>query len=203
MCLNVDRSYSPKEAAAILGVTVHTIQVWDRAGKIKCLRLPSGRRRIPESEIRRMFNLQEERKEAIYARVSSHDQKEDLERQIKLLRERVSLDAIVFSDVMSGLNFRRKGFQSLLDAIVSKKVLKLYVTYEDRLARFGFDLIQWLCSKFGTEIVVVNGKEIFSPQEELVQDLIAIVTSFSAKLYGLRSHKTKKLLQTVKEVTVN
>ena len=198
--MNVERNYSPKEAASILGVTVHTIQVWDRVGKIKCLRLPSGRRRIPESEIRRVLNLQEERKEAIYARVSSHNQKEDLERQIKILREKASPDAEVFIDVMSGLNFKRKGLQRLLDAIVSKKVSKLYITYEDRLARFGFDLIKWLCAKFGTEVVVVDGKDI-SPKEELVQDLIATITSFSAKLYGLRSHKTKKLLTTVKEVT--
>jgi len=83
----MERSYSPKEAAAILGVTVHTIQVWDRVGKIKCLMLPSGRRRIPESEVRRVLNLQEERREAIYARVSSHDQKEELERQVKMSSE--------------------------------------------------------------------------------------------------------------------
>lgn len=69
-------------------------------------------------------------------------------------------NAEVFIDVMSGLNFKRKGLQSLLDAIVSKKVSKLYITYEDRPARFGFDLIKWLCTKFGTEIVVVNGKEV-------------------------------------------
>ena len=197
----MEKSYSPREAAAILGVTVHTIQVWDRSGKIKCLRLPSGRRRIPESEVRRVLNLQEERREAIYARVSSQDQRGDLERQIKLLRERASPDAMVFSDVKSGLNFKRKGLQSLLDAVVNRRVSKLYVTNEDRLARFGFDLIKWLCAKFGTEVVVVNGKEFVSPQEELVQDLIAIITSFSAKLYGLRSHKTKKLLRTVREVT--
>lgn len=85
---------------------------------------------------------------------------------------------------------------------MNKRVSKPYVT-EDRLARFGFDLIQWLCKKFGTEILVVNGKEFISPQEELVQDLVAIITSFSARLYGLRSHKTKKLLTTVKEVTAS
>ncbi len=201
MYFSVEKSYRPKEAASALGVTVHTIQVWDRAGKIKCIRLPSGMRRIPESEIRRVLSLPEDRREAIYARVSSHDQKGILERQIRVLKEIASPDAEVFSDIRSGLNFRRRDLRKLLEAIVNRKVSKLYVTYEDRLARFGFDLIQWLCEKFGTEIVAVNNREFISSQEELVQDLITIITSLSAKLYGLRSHKTKKLLATVKEVT--
>ncbi|MDG6939691.1 MAG: IS607 family transposase [Nitrososphaerota archaeon] len=193
----MERSYSPKKAGEMLGVTTHTIQVWDRQGRIKCLRLPTGRRRVPESEIRRLMNIAEQRKEAAYARVSSHDQKSDLDSQVKVLKGRAP-DAEVYADIRSGLNFRRKDFLRLLDDVLSKKVSKIYVTYEDRLARFGFDLLSWVCSKYGTEIVAVNSS---SPQEELVQDLIAIITSFSAKLYGLRSHKTRKLLQTVKEVT--
>jgi putative resolvase len=196
----MEHSYSPREAGRILGVTTHTIQVWDRQGRIKCIRLPTGRRRIPESEIRRLLNIVEQRKEAIYARVSSYDQKSDLEKQIQLLMNKAPR-AEVYSDVKSGLNFRRKGLLQLLDDVVNRRISKIYVTYEDRLARFGFDLLCWICSKYGTEIVVVNGKEAISPQEELVQDLIAIITSFSAKLYGLRSHKTKRLLTAVKEVT--
>jgi len=196
----MEKSYSPKEAATILGVTVHTIQMWDRAGKIHCVRLPSGRRRITESELRRLLNVKEERKEAIYARVSSHDQKEDLKRQIEILREYISPSTSVYTDIKSGLNFKRKELIQLLEDVSNRKVSKIYVTYEDRLARFGFDLISWFCKKFGTEIVVVNGSEYTSPQEELVKDLIAIITSFSAKLYGLRSHKTKRLVGAVKEV---
>jgi putative resolvase len=89
----------------------------------------------------------------------------------------------------------------LLDDVLSKKVSKIYVTDEDRFARFGFDLFSWLCGIYEKEMVVVNSKDASSSQEELVQDLIAIITSFSAKLYGLRSHKTRKLLQSVEEVT--
>jgi len=198
----MERSYNPREAGRILGVKTHTIQVWDRQGRIKCIRLPTGRRRIPESEIRRLLNIAEQRKEAIYARVSSHDQKSDLEKQIQLLKNKAP-QAEVYSDIKSGLNFRRKNLLKLLDDVTDRRISKIYLTYEDRLARFGFDLIQWLCSKYGTKIVVVNGKEAISPQEELVQDLIAIITSFSAKLYGLRSHKTKRLLAAVKEVTAS
>lgn len=81
------------------------------------------------------------------------------------------------------------------------RISKLYVTYEDRLARFGFDILSWICSKHGTEIVVLNWRKAISLHKELVQDLIAIITSFSAELYGLRSHKTNKLLKAVKEAT--
>jgi putative resolvase len=196
----LERSYSPKEAGKMLGVTTHTIQVWDRQGRIKCIRLPTGRRRIPGSEIERILGTAEQRKKAIYARVSSQDQKSDLNAQVKALKGSAP-GAEVYADVRSGLNFERKDLLRLLDDVLSKKVSKIYVTYEDRLTRFGFDLISWVCRKYGTEIVVVNSREAISPQEELVQDMIAIIMSFSAKLYGLRSHKTRKLLQSVREVT--
>ena len=163
-------------------------------------RQPTGRRRIQESEIKRLMNIAEQRKEAVYARVSSHDQKSDLDAQVNALKTGAP-DAEVYADIRSGLNLRRKDFLRLLDDVLSKKVSKIYVTYEDRLARFGFDLLSWVCGRYGTEIVVVNSREAVSSQEELVQDLIAIITSFSAKLYGLRSHKTRELLQSVKEVT--
>ena len=107
----------------------------------------------------------------------------------------------MYSDIRSGLNLKRKDLLRLLDDVLSRKVSRIYVTYEDRLARFGFDLLSWVCGRYGTEIVVINSREAVSPQEEMVQDLIAIITSFSAKLYGLRSHKTRELLQSVKEVT--
>jgi len=196
----MERSYSPREAGKILGITTHTIQAWDRQGKIRCIRLPTGRRRIPESEIKRILNIAEQRKEAIYARVSSHDQRSHLDGQVKVLKNKAP-EADVYIDIRSGLNFRRKDLLRLLDDVLNKRISKIYVTYEDRLARFGFDLLAWLYSRYGTEIVAVNGKEAVSPQEELVQDLIAIITSFSAKLYGLRNRRTRKLLQTVKEVT--
>ncbi|MDG6902254.1 MAG: IS607 family transposase [Nitrososphaerota archaeon] len=197
----MERIYSPKEAGKMLGITTHTIQVWDRQGRIRCLRLPTGRRRVPESEIRRLMNVAEQRKEAAYARVSSHDQKSDLDGQVKALKGRAP-GAELYSDIRSGLNFKRKDLLRLLDDVLSEKVSRIYVTSEDRLARFGFDLLSWVCAKHGTEIVVVvNSRQAVSPQEELVQDMTAMITSFSAELYGPRSHKTRKLLQSVKEVT--
>ncbi|MDG7013780.1 MAG: recombinase family protein [Nitrososphaerota archaeon] len=114
-------------------MTTHTIQVWDRQGRIRCPRLPTGRRRVPESEIRRLMNIAEQRKEAAYATVSSHDQRSDLDSQVKVLKARAP-GAEVYSDIRSGLNFKRKDLLRLLDDVLGRKVSRIYVTYEDRLA---------------------------------------------------------------------
>jgi putative resolvase len=194
----MEKSYSPREAAAILGVAVHTIQVWDRQGKIRCARLPSGRRRIPESEVRRLLNIKEERTDTIYARVLSGSQKRELERQVTLLRK-LSPNAVVYTDVRSGLNFKRKGLFQLLEDLVNKRIARLYIAYEDRLARIGYELISWLCEKYGTEIIVAEKEGNASLREEYGEDLVAINMAFASKLFGFRSHKTKRLLQTVKD----
>jgi putative resolvase len=194
----MQRNYSPREAAAILGVAVHTIQVWDREGRIQCVRLPSGRRRVPESEVKRLLNLKEERKDAIYARVLSGGQKQDLEKQVEDLK-RLAPNALVYTDIRSGLNFHRDGLFDLLNDIADKKIAKLYVAYDDRLARIGFELISWICEKYGTEIVVANEKEPLSANEERGKDLISIIMAFSAKLFGLRSHNTRRIMRAVKE----
>ena len=138
-------------------MTTHTIQVWDRNGKIRCLRLSTGRRRIPESEVKRILGMDEQRKQAIYARVSSHDQKSDLDSQVNALKSGAP-DAEVYADISSGLNFKRKDLLRLLDDVLSRNVSKIYVMHEDRLARFGFDLLSWVCGKYGTEIVSLIAK---------------------------------------------
>ncbi|MCD6254777.1 MAG: IS607 family transposase, partial [Deltaproteobacteria bacterium] len=109
----MERHYTMREAAKILGVSVRTIQRWDKAGKIRCIRTPGGRRRVPESEIRRILGLSEERVMG-YARVSSRSQRDDLERQVQAIREYASQRgyelAGVITDVGSGLNERRRGY---------------------------------------------------------------------------------------------
>jgi putative resolvase len=194
----MEKNYSPREAAAILGIAVHTIQVWDRQGKIRCVRLPSGRRRIPESEVKRLLNVKEERKDAVYARVLSSEQERDFEKQMDILKK-ASTGSLVYSDVRSGLNFRRKGLFQLLEDISEKRIAKLYVTHEDRLARIGFELISWICEKYGTEIVPLEDKEYSSFREERARDLVSLITAFSAKLFGLRSHRTKRILEAVND----
>ncbi|WXG43633.1 MAG: IS607 family transposase [Promethearchaeati archaeon SRVP18_Atabeyarchaeia-1] len=194
----MEKSYSPREAAAILGVAVHTIQVWDRQGKIRCVRLPSGRRRVPESEVRRLLNVKEERKDAIYARVFSSNQKGELERQVSLLKE-LAPSAVVYTDVRSGLNFKRKGLFQLLEDLVDRKIARLFIAHEDRLARIGYELISWLCEKYGTEIIVAEKEVNPSLRQEYGKDMIALNMAFSAKLFGLRSHNTARILRAVKD----
>ena len=190
--------YTIRDACKILQLNPNTLRKWDREGKIKCIRLSNNFRRVPESEINRILGIKNNRMSFIYARVSSHDQKADLDRQIQKLQT-VSPESHVVSDIRSGMKFNRKGFIELLDLVEKDKVSTIYVTHRDRLARFGFDLLERICEIHGTEIVETGGEEILSANEELTKDLISIITSFSARLYGLRSHKLKNILEAVKE----
>ncbi|WP_298277651.1 IS607 family transposase [Ferroplasma sp.] len=192
------RIYTIREACDILQIDATTLRRWDREGKIHCIRLSNNFRRVPEEEINRILGVKSNRIDAIYARVSSSDQKNDLYNQIDRLKL-LYPDAQVFSDIKSGLKFNRKGFIELLNMIEDNKVNNIYITHRDRLARFGFDLIESICKMHNTKIIETDGEEILSANEELTRDLISIITSFSARLYGLRSHKMKNILEAVRE----
>ena len=193
----MERIYTLRDACKILQVDATTIRRWDREGTIKCVRLQNQYRRIPESEINRILGRQNERKSYVYARVSSAGQKADLNRQIERLKS-FSKESEIISDVRSGMRFERTGFIKLLDLIEQDKVSVIYVTHKDRLARFGFDLVEKICDIHGTKIVEMGGEDISSANEELTRDMISIITSFSARLYGLRSHKMQSILKAVK-----
>ena len=193
----MEKLYTIRDACKILQIHPTTLRMWDRDGKTKCVRMQNNFRRVPEREINRILGIQNGRAQYIYARVSSSGQKEDLERQINQLKS-ASPESEVFSDVRSGMRFNRKGFMGLLELIGKDKVSTVYITHKDRLARFDFDLVERICMIHGTEIVEVDGEEISSANEELTKDLISIITSFSARLYGLRSHKMKEILGAVK-----
>jgi putative resolvase len=199
----MEKLYTLKEAKKLLGVTTRTIQRWDKQGKIKVVRTVGGRRRIPESEIKRILGLREERVVVGYARVSSTTQKDDLERQKQLLhnyaKDRGYDKVQILSDVGSGLNEKRKGFLKLLEMVTERKVSKVIVVYKDRLTRFSFETLRKMFQAFGTEIEVINSEEK-TPQEELVEDLITIVSHFAGKLYGMRSHKCKEVVEGVKKL---
>jgi len=191
-----------KEASKLLGVTVRTIQRWDKAGKIRCVRTVGGKRRVPESEIKRILGIHEERKIVGYARVSSHIQKDDLERQIELIKSYAKerdWEIEILKDVGSGLKEDRRNFQKLLKMVMNKEVSKVIIAYPDRLTRFGFKTLEQFFKSYGTEIVVIN-KEEKTPQEELVEDLITIISHFAGKLYGMRSHKYKKVVEGAKKL---
>jgi len=191
-----------KEASKLLGVTVRTIQRWDKEGKIRCVRTVGGKRRVPESEIKRILGIHEERKIVGYARVSSHTQKDDLERQIELIgryAKEKGWDIEILKDIGSGLKENRRNFQKLLRMVMNKEVSKVVIAYPDRLTRFGFKTLEEFFKSYGTEIVVIN-KEEKSPQEELIEDLITIISHFAGKLYGMRSHKYKRVVEGAKKL---
>jgi len=173
---------------------VNTLQKWDRKGLLKVYRSPTNRRYYTHEQYLRYrgFISSEQGKTIAYARVSSPSQKRDLVMQKEALHaycldHGIKVDQWV-EDVGSALNYKRKGFNQIIEDIELGHVKSLIIGYEDRLVRFGYDWFESFCERHGTEIVVTNG-ESFSPEQELVKDLLAIVTVFSARLHGLRSHK--------------
>jgi putative resolvase len=198
----MEKLYTLKEAKKLLGVTTRTIQRWDKEGKIRVVRTIGGRRRIPESEIKRILGLKEEEERVVvgYARVSSTTQKDDLERQKQLIRSYAENGEIqILSDVGSGLNENRRGFLRLLEMVTERKVSKVIIVYEDRLTGFGFETLRKVFQVFGTAIEVINSEEK-TPQEELVEDLVTIVSHFAGKLYGVRSNKYKEVVEGVRKL---
>jgi len=198
----MEKLYSMKEASEILGVHVRTLQKWDEEGKIHCVRTIGGKRRVPESEIKRILGLREEKKVIGYARVSSNTQKDDLERQIEAITQYAKehgWNIEILKDVGSGLNEDRKSFQKLIKMVMDKKVSKVIVAYPDRLTRFGFKTLQQFFQSYGTEIIVINQEEK-EPKEELVEDLTTIISHFAGKLYGMRSRKYREVVESAKRL---
>ncbi|WP_041780215.1 IS607 family transposase [Allocoleopsis franciscana] len=175
----------PRVAAARLGVSTKTLERWLEAGKIKAFITPGGQRRYDLDSIIPAGDT--ERISIIYARVSSRSQKNDLLTQIDFLQSHYP-NAKIIQDIGSGLNYRRKGFLSLLERILSNDVGLVVVAHKDRLCRFGFDLVAWLCERQKCELLVLNQSHL-SPEREMVEDILAIIHVFSCRLYGLRKYK--------------
>jgi len=196
----------PKEACSRLGISYSTLRRWIREGRIRAVQTIGGRYRIPESEVRRLLSGVEARevRAIIYARVSSSDQRSDLERQIQYLTQYCTAKGYrvvdVLSDAASGLNTERRGLLKLFSYVVNRQVDVVVVAYRDRLTRFGFEYLEYFFKQYGARIEVVYGEEPKDAYQELVEDLIAIVSSFAGKLYGLRSHRKKQLVEGFKRL---
>ena len=197
---------SVEEAAKILGVSKSTMRRWEAEGRLKPERTPGGHRRYRSEELTQMTVHplpNTDRVTIAYARVSSHDQKADLERQVILLSEFCTKNGWaheVIRDSGSGMNYHKKGLRELLQRIMRNDVERLVVTHKDRLLRFGAELVFALCEEFQTEVVIINKSEGASYEDELTQDVLEIITVFSARLYGSRSHKNNQLIARMKEV---
>ncbi len=200
----VERLLRPKEACQLLGISYSTLLRWIREGKIRAVTTEGGKYRIPYSEVRRYLERREEIRAVIYARVSSADQKEDLERQINYLTNYATAKGYrvveVLKDIASGLNTQRKGLLRLFKLVEGRSVDVVLITYKDRLTRFGFEYLEEFFSTMGVRIEVVFGEEPKDATQELVEDLISIITSFAGKIYGMRSHKKTILIQGVKKL---
>jgi len=190
----MDKVYSIKQFALRINVSITTLRRWDKSGQFIAKRRPSGHRYYDESDVREILNLTplDKRKTVVYCRVSSYGQKDDLASQVAAmetycLSKGIAVDEWV-EEIAGGMNFKRKKFLSLISGIYQGEINYLRVAHKDRLARFGFDLIQFIADENGCVIEVVN-QESLSPQQEMVEDLLAIVHTFSCRLSGLRKYK--------------
>jgi putative resolvase len=192
------------KAAQELGVTKETLRRWERDGKIIVERTVKGHRRYDLNQLKGCSpkRIISAKRTIGYARVSSHDQKTDLDRQAAVLASFCANHGWIYEiiqDLGSGLNYHKKGLKKLIKEICSGVVDRLVVTHKDRLLRFGSELIFSLCEQFGTEVIIVNAAEEANFEDDLVQDVLEIITVFSARLYGSRSRKNKKLVEALKD----
>ena len=190
------------EAAALLGVAAQTLRKWEASGELIPARKTAGGTRY--YAVADLLGLGDADAPTVcYARVSSHDQKEDLERQHAMLESYCAAKgwrSEVIKDLGSGMNYNKVGLKRLLEMILRKQMRRLVITHKDRLLRFGSELVFALCALQQIEIVIIHKGEQPSFEEELAKDVLEIITVFSARLYGSRSHKNKKLIEELKKV---
>ena len=190
----MEHTYSPQEFGQLIGRTTNTLQKWDRKGILKAHRSPTNRRYYTHDQYLQYRGLvaQEQGLTIVYARVSGVAQKPELANQVNALETYCKQHSITvdewMSDIGSGLNYKRRRFNRLMEMIELGQVRRLIIAHRDRLVRFGYEYFEAFCERHHTELVVING-EAMSPEQELVRDLIAIVTVFSARWHGLRSYR--------------
>jgi predicted site-specific integrase-resolvase len=202
----MEYTMSTGKAAKLLGVSVKTLQRWERAGRlIPVARTDSNRRLYTEAQLRQVIGLRHAASEPTRliadCRVSSAAQKPDLANQRKVLEEFVVAKGLAnvecVEEVGGGLTFKRKRFLEILDAIGRRAVKALILAHRDQLTRFGFEWFEHVARSNGSELLVLN-QERLSPEQDMVQDLMTIVPGFSSRLYGLRNDR-KKLNEALKQ----
>lgn len=201
----MENTYNIAQAAQYLGFKVKTLQKWDREGRlIPAYRTPTNRRVYTQSQLDDFIGRQtEEQRTRIiaYCRVSSTSQKPDLNNQLAIIREyctKAGLQNVEYiSEISGGLNFERRRFLEICDAVERNEVKILIIAHKDRLIRFGFEYFRRMLSKHHCELVILDNAEM-SPEQEMVQDLMTIIHCFSSRLYGLRNYR-KSLKEALKE----
>lgn len=194
--------YSIGQFSKLIGKTNQTLRNWDKDGILKPHHVSeSGYRYYSQEQLNHFLGLKQEvqlnKKTIGYCRVSSNKQKDDLERQIENVKTYMYAKGYSFeiiSDIGSGINYNKKGLNELIDMVTNSEVEKIVILYKDRLIRFGYELIENLCDKYGTTIEIIDNTER-TEEQELVEDLIQIVTVFSCRFQGKRADKAKKMIK--------
>ncbi|MCE4608698.1 MAG: IS607 family transposase [Caldisphaeraceae archaeon] len=205
----MERHYNTREVCEILGIANRTLRRWIKEGKVRAVNV-DGRWRIPESEIKRLLGHSVEKISApkiarviIYTRVSKANQEKELENQIEALKKHVEKNSWklvgIVKDVTSGLKEDRRGLWKLVEMARRHEFDILLVAYRDRLTRFGFKYLEELFKSHGVKIVIAFQEQPKDFYQELVEDLIEIVTSFAYRIYGKRSHKYRKVVEAVEQ----
>jgi len=201
----MEKLYKLSEFARLVGVSRSGVIKWIREGKVRAVNI-HGRWYIPESELERITKgfYTGLKRIVIYARVSDNTQKDDLERQISSLEDYVrkhfpQAKYIVVKDIASGLKEDRRGLRRLMEMARKRQVDAVVVAYKDRLIRFGFTYLKELFEAYGVKVIVTFHEEPKDYYQELVEDLIAIVTSFAGRIYGKHSRKYKKVVEAVEQ----
>jgi putative resolvase len=201
-----------KEACKILGIHPRTLYLWEKKKKIETIRSqPNGKRfynvekylkeqglickELPNEKTIKCIKLEDldkiKRIKLCYARVSSIGQREDLERQKQELKKYYP-DHEIIEDIGSGINLTKKGILKIINLSIEGKIEELVISYKDRLARFGYDLLEYIIKKYSNgKITIINKKEEQEPEEELVKDVLQIMNVFVAKINGRRKYKNK------------
>jgi len=199
-----ERYLSTREFARLLGVSRVTVVKWIKSGRIVAYSV-HGKWRIPYSEVERVLRgVQRVKRIAIYARISSNTQKNDLERQVEALKLWVSknfpnAEYIVVTDIASGLKEDRRGLEKLIEMAKRKEIQAIVVAYRDRLTRFGFEYLKTLFNTLGVDVYVAFQEESKDYMQELVEDFIEIVASFASRIYGKRSKRYKEVVSCIGE----
>lgn len=196
----MSKYYSINKFSKILGVSAQTLRNWDKNGKLHPHHTSdNGYRYYSHEQLNQVMNIKPNLDRIVigYCRVSSNKQKDDLERQIENMKLYLTAQGKPFeiiSDIGSGINYKKKGLKELIKRISQNKVEKVVVLYKDRLLRFGFELVEYISSLYNCEIEVIDNTEK-TEQQELVEDLVQIITVFSCKLQGKRANKARKLVK--------
>ena len=197
---------SINKVAKQLNKSAQTLRNWEKTGElIPAYKTKSGYRYYTEEQINKLLGVEEKERVTIgYCRVSSRKQQDDLERQIENMRNYLCAKGYKFeiiTDIGSGINYNKAGLNILIDKVINEEVDRIIVLHKDRLLRFGFELLENLCKKYGTTIEIVDNTPK-TEEQELVEDLVQIITVFSCKLQGKRVNRMKKVIEELKNENV-